>query len=219
MYPSFHMFLKKGGNILFQSIIICIGVLIFFFNRTLSNLSDTRQNEELSNDSILGDQDIDVECLDTSIASVQTPPPSDTDGTKSRKRKLEKVSEMLVENRESRLKLIETLKDASQKQEDEVDVFYKSISLSVKRLPPLLRSEIKMQHLQSLHNMELKHMQSQSQYHQPYYPQQNIPDYSLVHQAQTYQPLVRQTQTDQPENLNCPSQSTSKQSFYENHPY
>lgn len=162
------------------------------------------------------DQDIDVECSDTSIASVQTPPPSDTDASKSKKRKMEKVSDILAENRESRLKLIETLKGAGQKQEDEVDVFYKSISLSVKRLPPLLRSEIKMQHLQSLHNIELKYMHSQSQYQQPYYcPQQNIPEHSLVHQTQTqtYQPL------DPQENQSCPSQSTSSQPFYENLPY
>lgn len=184
---------------------------MILFNRSQSNIPDIEKED---NNTPLGDRD-EIDCDDTSITSMHSPPPSDRDSKKPKQRKMEKVSKILAENRESRLKLLETLKDVSKKKEDEIDAFYRSIALSVKSLPPLLKSEIKMKHLQTLHDIELKYMQSQSsQYHQPYYPQQQLlQEPPLTHQTRTYQEL------GQLDNQSYSSQSTDTQSFYENNLY
>jgi hypothetical protein len=41
-----------------------------------------------------------------------------------------------------------------EKKEDEIDLFYRSIALTVKRLPPHLIAEVKLQHLKTLTEME-----------------------------------------------------------------
>lgn len=70
---------------------------------------------------------------------------------------MKKVSDIFIENKETRAKLFMALNDMSQKQDD-IDIFYKSIAFSVKRLSPMLRAQAKMQHLQTLNDLELKHM-------------------------------------------------------------
>lgn len=91
---------------------------------------------------------------------VHSPPSS----VKTKKRKIDKVSDLLIQNKDARLKLIETLNNKKiYGEDDDVDAFYKSIAISVKRLPPLLRAEAKMQHLQILTNLEIKNIQNEQQ--------------------------------------------------------
>jgi len=107
--------------------------------------------------------------------TVHSPPKNVT--SKTKKTKFDRVSDLLVQNKDARLKLIETLnKKKSYVEEDDVDAFYKSIAISVKRLSPLLRAEAKMQHLQILNNLEMKNIQNEHQqiaYCQPPRPTDN----------------------------------------------
>lgn len=55
---------------------------------------------------------------------------------------------------ESQKKFQDTMNLKTEKENDEIDLFYKSLSLSVKRLPNHLINEAKMQHLQIIANLE-----------------------------------------------------------------
>jgi len=128
--------------------------------------------------------------------TVHSPPT----GVKTKKRKIDKVSDLLIQNKDARLKLIETLNNKKMYgEEDDVDTFYKSIAISVKRLPPLLRAEAKMQHLQILTNLEIKNIQNEQQkiaYSQPPRPIDNT---AAIHSFspssfETYSPTHQQHQ-------------------------
>lgn len=116
-----------------------------------------------------------AENVDYSVTSPLMPPSlaSDTTLRQSQKRKYDKVSDILIENREARSKLLEAINDYSQRQDD-VDMFYKSIAMSVKRLSPIFIAEAKMKHLQTLNDLELKHMQSLQQYQPSNYLYQQV---------------------------------------------
>lgn len=138
---------------------------------------------------------------DDSQQIVHSPPTSVT--SKKKKTKFDKVSDLLIQNKNARLKLIETLNNKKMYgEEDDVDAFYKSIAISVKRLPPLLRAEAKMQHLQILNNLEMKNAQNEHQqlaYPQPPRPIDNttiqtfnpssFESYPPAHQQQGYYQL------------------------------
>jgi len=130
--------------------------------------------------------------------TVHSPPTS----VKTKKRKIDKVSDLLIQNKDARLKLIETLNNKKMHgEEDDVDAFYKSIAISVKRLPPLLRAEAKMQHLQILTNLEIKNTQNEQQkiaYSQPPRPTR-IDNTAAIHSFspssfETYPPTHQQQQ-------------------------
>ncbi|XP_029348548.1 uncharacterized protein LOC115035057 [Acyrthosiphon pisum] len=105
--------------------------------------------------------------LNDSHQTVHSPPTT----SKTKKTKFDRVSDLLIENKDARIKLIETLNNKKMYcEEDDIDTFYKSIAMSVKRLPPSLRAEAKMQHLQILSNLEMKNIQNEHQqlaYSQP----------------------------------------------------
>lgn len=156
---------------------------------------------------------------------------SDTTSHQSKKRKYDKVSDILIENREARSKLLEALNNNSEKQDD-VDIFYKSIAMSVKRLSPILIAEAKMKHLQTLNDLELKHMQSVQQYQQTNYLNQHVqsqaqePPVNLSYQNHQLisQPLIPQKLPSENSNyfdssyLQLESQATTSQTstFYQN---
>lgn len=116
-----------------------------------------------------------------SVISSLMPPASDMTARQSNKRKYDNVSDILIENREARSKLLEALNDYSQKQDD-IDIFYKSIVMFVKRLPSIFIEEVKMKNLQTLNDSQLKHMQSLQQYQQSNYLYQQVRPQHKKHQ-------------------------------------
>lgn len=78
----------------------------------------------------------------------------------SKKRKKSQVDDgdmlqLMKENRKTREKILDFLvQNKNPECEDDVDLFYKSIAMSVKRLPKHLLSSAKTQHLQILTNLE-----------------------------------------------------------------
>lgn len=177
------------------------------FVSSQSNISELDKTDEPSNDDTIFEVQTETNEDDNVYLSASLPVPSETNSRCSRKRKIEKVSELLVENREARVKLMETLRNTTSNKEDDVDAFYKSVALSVKQLPPLLIAESKLQHLQTLQKIELKHMRDQ-QYQQPYYTQTLQPQINVSGQ-QYYQPqYYSQQQLIQMPVPRCPSTKT-----------
>lgn len=81
----------------------------------------------------------------------------------SRKRKNnDDIAHLLKKNKGKYQKLICIISGAEHK-EDEIDVFYKSIALSVKRLPRHLIADVKLQHLKTVTEMELRIYHEQQQ--------------------------------------------------------
>lgn len=117
--------------------------------------------------------------------------PQLTQAAHHKEKKNDKVADLLNQNKVSRNKLIETL-NKIKSVEDDVDIFYKSITVSIKRLPPDLIAEAKMQNLQTLHNLELQHRQNQQQkfYYNLPSQQDNQPSQLLLRQSHypNYQP-------------------------------
>ncbi|CAH1111339.1 unnamed protein product [Psylliodes chrysocephalus] len=70
------------------------------------------------------------------------------------------ISKLLKENKKAREKIVETFLDKTNvPQEEEVDVFYRSIALSVKRLSPHLIA--KLRHLETINELQLLASQPQ----------------------------------------------------------
>lgn len=70
---------------------------------------------------------------------------------------------LIDENRKTRERILDSLlqNKKSESTEDDIDLFYKSIAMSVKRLPKHLISLAKTQHLQTLVNLETKAINEQ----------------------------------------------------------
>lgn len=65
------------------------------------------------------------------------------------------ISKILEENKKAREKIVETFVNINNvAQEDDVDMFYRSIALSVKQLPPHLIAKAKLQHLQIVNDLQ-----------------------------------------------------------------
>jgi hypothetical protein len=72
------------------------------------------------------------------------------------------IDHLLKKNKGKCQKLIYIINGAEHK-EDEIDVFHKSIALSVKRLPRHLIAVVKLQHLKAVTEMELRVYHEQQQ--------------------------------------------------------
>lgn len=140
--------------------------MTIFISRTTSNIPeesqesldntmpDTERHTDRDTDEVSVHEFEDCESLTSSLNV-----PSSYASRTSRKRKFaDSTSKLLEENKKARDKIIEAYmeKNTTAKQEDDVDMFYKSIALSVKRLPPHLVSKAKLQHLQIVTSLELE---------------------------------------------------------------
>lgn len=113
-------------------------------------------HEETQNETDL--EDYSTASLPT--CSFPSPCTSARKSIQTKRKATDSISKLLDENKKAREKIFETF--MSKNSEDDVDMFYKSIALSVKRLPPHLISQAKMQHLQIVNNLELLASQSKN---------------------------------------------------------
>lgn len=72
-----------------------------------------------------------------------------------RQRHNEKILELMEDRRNERNQI---LKDLSQNREDDIDVFFKSIAMSIKKLRPALINEAKMKSLQMVFDLESRNV-------------------------------------------------------------
>lgn len=74
----------------------------------------------------------------------------------NKRKKINSISILLEENKKAREKILETFVNKTDvAQEDDVDLFYRSIAVSVKRLPPHLIAQAKLEHLQIVNKLQL----------------------------------------------------------------
>lgn len=116
--------------------------------------------------------DSESECHQTPDESpIQYPPTvpspqsiqSTSSASSSKKRKISQVDDddmlqLINENRKTREQILDSLlqNKKSERTEDDIDLFYKSVAMSVKRLPRHLISSAKTQHLEILNDLETK---------------------------------------------------------------
>ncbi|CAH1113448.1 unnamed protein product [Psylliodes chrysocephalus] len=112
-----------------------------------STISNIEKESQESNDEAVSDADHNLveetqsTIIDLRQSSIATPSTSSVASTctpvRAHKRKMtDNISKLLEENKKAREKIVETFLDKTNvPQEDDVDVFYRSIALSVKRLP------------------------------------------------------------------------------------
>ncbi|CAH1109078.1 unnamed protein product [Psylliodes chrysocephalus] len=131
---------------------------------TTSNIEEESQE---SNDEAVSDADHNLveetqsTIIDLEQSSIATPSTSSVASTctpvRAHKRKMiDSISKLLEENKKAREKIVEIfLEKTNVPQEDDVDVFYRSIALSVKRLPPHLIAKTKLRHLETVNELQL----------------------------------------------------------------
>nr|XP_022907705.1 uncharacterized protein LOC111419169 [Onthophagus taurus] len=97
------------------------------------------------------------ECLETGTcnagddSSIGNPIEHSLQPLLKRPRKRDKIVELMEARRNEREQIIKTL---TQNKEDEIDVFFRSIAMSVKKLKPELINEAKMRSLQLIFELE-----------------------------------------------------------------
>lgn len=98
--------------------------------------------------------------LDNGSVETLSPSSSSADSQKSQrsdKRKWDdEIQTFLDKSQVEKQQLLEVINYLGNRNEDELDLFYKSISLSVKHLPPHLIVEAKTEHLQTLHRLQMQ---------------------------------------------------------------
>jgi hypothetical protein len=72
----------------------------------------------------------------------------------SKKRKNNEQVACLPSNNKAKHQKVIYVTNSREKKEDEIDLFYRSIALTVKRLPPHLIAEVKLQHLKTVTEMQ-----------------------------------------------------------------
>lgn len=72
----------------------------------------------------------------------------------SKKRKNNEQVAYLPNNNKAKHQEVIYVTSSCEKKEDEIDLFYRSIALTVKRLPPHLIAEVKLQHLKTVTEMQ-----------------------------------------------------------------
>lgn len=134
-------------------------IFIIHFNSTTSNIYDTDNNVDSGSD----EEEINITQDDIILQSspvIQCPPqsPSTSKSQKSsNKRKNLKVTELLEKRSKERTELMTQLIAKKNTDEyDDVDHFFKSLALSVKKLPPQLISQAKLKMLTIVTELELQ---------------------------------------------------------------
>jgi hypothetical protein len=84
----------------------------------------------------------------------------------SKKRKNNEQVAYLPNNKKAKHQKVIYVTSSCEKKEDEIDLFYRSIALTVKRLPPHLIAEVKLQHLKTVTEMQPRfyHEDTEEQY-------------------------------------------------------
>lgn len=132
-------------------------LFIIHFNSTISNIFDTDNNEDSGSD----EEEINITQDDILQSSPITQDPQSPSTSRSQKptnkRKNLKVTELLDKRSKERTELMTQLIAKQNKDEyDEVDHFFKSLALSVKKLPPQLISQAKLKMLTIVTDLELQ---------------------------------------------------------------
>lgn len=144
------------------------------FFRTITNIFEDSEEStapdnkdgDSQNDGSLNIENIqEVENYDSvlSTASSASTPSTSRVGTKRKVSSTNEITELLEKNRKSREKLINNfLEKKSSENDDDVDTFYKSIAMTVKKLPPHLIRKAKIKHLEVLNELEIEATQEKN---------------------------------------------------------
>lgn len=132
-------------------------IFIIHFNSTTSNIYETDINEDSGSD----EEEINITEDDILQSSPVTQCPQSPSISKSQistnKRKNLKVTELLEKRSKERTELMTQLIAKKNSDEyDDVDHFFKSLALSVKKLPPHLISQAKLKMLTIVTDLELQ---------------------------------------------------------------
>lgn len=103
------------------------------------------------------DQSLESGVSEQSVLGKTTPTSSKFSNKRKKSQVDDELLDMVKANQETRETIVNILGNTKQNTtDDEIDLFYKSIALSVKRLPQQFISMAKMQHLQILTNLEIE---------------------------------------------------------------
>lgn len=132
-------------------------LFIIHFNSTTSNIYDSDNNEDTGSD----EEEINITRDDVLQLSPVTQCPLSPSTSRSQKpsnkRKNFKVTELLEKRSKERTELMTQLFAKKNTEEyDDVDHFFKSLALSVKKLPPHLISQAKLKMLTIVTDLELQ---------------------------------------------------------------
>lgn len=132
-------------------------LFIIYFNSTISNLYDTDNNEDSGSD----EEEINITQDDilqsTPVRQCPQSPSISKPQKLTNKRKNLKVTNLLEKRSRERTELMTQLIAKKNTDEyDDVDHFFKSLALSVKKLPPQLISQAKLKMLTIVTDLELQ---------------------------------------------------------------